>query len=104
MRRLRANGMVVSQKTYLELDDVVPSWIEAVVANFSSSHRFQAADSRFVLVEANRAARPNEQLVIGKTVEFGVHLAWLHVAIENRYMSLCLVHYPRSTIPRPSGS
>lgn len=26
--------MVVSQKTYLELDDVVPSWIEAVVANF----------------------------------------------------------------------
>jgi hypothetical protein len=34
MRRLRANGMVVSQKTYLELDDVVPSWIEAVVANF----------------------------------------------------------------------
>jgi hypothetical protein len=26
--------MVVSQKTYLELDDAVPSWIEAVVANF----------------------------------------------------------------------
>jgi hypothetical protein len=76
---------------------------------FSSSHRFQAADSRFVLVEANRAARPNElmlvgQLLIGKTLEFGVHLAWLHVAIKNRFMSLCLVHYPRSMIPRPLGS
>jgi hypothetical protein len=32
MRRPRANDTAVSQKTYLELDDVVPSWIGVIVA------------------------------------------------------------------------
>lgn len=32
MRRLRANEMAVSQKTYLELDELVSSWIGTVVA------------------------------------------------------------------------
>jgi hypothetical protein len=32
MRRLWANDTAVSQKTYLEQDDVVLSWIGAIVA------------------------------------------------------------------------
>jgi hypothetical protein len=31
-RRLRANELAVSQKTYLELDEKVSSWIGTVVA------------------------------------------------------------------------
>lgn len=88
--------MVVSQKTYLELDDAVPSWIEAVVANF---FRYPI-HVRCTLVGSVRISRPYKQQLNGKTLEFGVPPAWLHVAVPNRCMSLCLAHYPRR--PRPS--
>lgn len=60
--------MVVSQKTYLELDDVVPSWIEAVVANFFR-HPIHV---RCTLVGSVRISRPYKQQLNGKTLEFGV--------------------------------
>lgn len=60
--------MVVSQKTYLELDDAVPSWIEAVVANF---FRYPI-HVRCTLVGSVRISRPYKQQLNGKTLEFGV--------------------------------
>lgn len=70
--------MVVSQKTYPELDDVVPSWIEAVVANFFRL----PIRSRFRRTATDHCTRRNGHQWDGKTLEFGVHPAWLHVSIQ----------------------
>jgi hypothetical protein len=51
MRRLRASDKAVSQKTYLELDDVVPSWIEVVVANFFVIPQILFADALGRVIE-----------------------------------------------------